>query len=98
MGEGNGQRCRGTLPRPFDIDRAIHELSNNIISDVWSETVDAETGAMNYDSDSSDAGDDNYAATGVLLGYADRETTDDGFSQLGGYPVGDPFRQSNVNG
>lgn len=40
-----------------------------------------------YDSDSSidDAGD--YTETGVLLGYASEEATDDTISHLGGWPV-----------
>lgn len=41
-----------------------------------------------YDSDSSgleDAGD--YTETGVLLGYATTEPTDDTTSHLGGWPV-----------
>jgi hypothetical protein len=41
-----------------------------------------------YDSDSSgleDAGD--YTETGVLLGYASTEPTDDTISHLGGWPV-----------
>lgn len=41
-----------------------------------------------YDSDSSgleDAGD--YTETGVLLGYASTEATDDTISHLGGWPV-----------
>ena len=42
---------------------------------------------MDYDSESSNAGDDGFAATGILLGYASKEATDDSFSQLGGRPV-----------
>lgn len=40
-----------------------------------------------YDTDSSleDAGD--YTETGVLLGYASTEQTDDTISHLGGWPV-----------
>lgn len=40
-----------------------------------------------YDSDSSDTEDEDYTETGVLLGYASKETTEDTISQLGGYPV-----------
>lgn len=46
-----------------------------------------------YDSDSSgleDAGD--YTETGVLLGYAADEPTDDTISHLGGWPVFVLFR------
>lgn len=43
-----------------------------------------------YDSDSSDAEDGDYTETGVLLGYASKEPTEDTISQLGGYPVGKP--------
>jgi hypothetical protein len=48
----------------------------------------SDTVAMDpYDSDSSleDAGD--YTETGVLLGYASTEQTDDTISHLGGWPV-----------
>ena len=38
-----------------------------------------------YDSDSSDGGND--IETNVLLGYASKEPTVDDFSQLGGNPV-----------
>jgi len=38
-----------------------------------------------YDSDSSDGGND--IETNVLLGYASKEPTVDDFSQLGGKPV-----------
>lgn len=40
-----------------------------------------------YDSDSSDGEDGDYTETGVLLGYASKEPTEDSISQLGGYPV-----------
>lgn len=40
-----------------------------------------------YDSDSSDGDDEDYTETGVLLGYASKEPTEDDISQLGGYPV-----------
>jgi len=40
-----------------------------------------------YDSDSSDGEDADYTETGVLLGYASKEPTEDNISQLGGYPV-----------
>ncbi|KAF4556298.1 Hypothetical protein D9617_1g081740 [Elsinoe fawcettii] len=39
-----------------------------------------------YDSDSSD-GEDDYTETGVLLGYASKEATDDAISHLGGHPA-----------
>ena len=39
-----------------------------------------------YDSDSS-GGEDDYAETNVLLGFASEEPTDDSISHLGGYPV-----------
>ena len=39
------------------------------------------------DSDSSDEDSASFTTTNVLLGYASKETTDDTFSQLGGYPV-----------
>jgi pre-rRNA-processing protein TSR4 len=44
-----------------------------------------------YDSDSSleDAGD--YTETGVLLGYASTEQTDDTISHLGGWPVSEYY-------
>lgn len=40
-----------------------------------------------YDSDSSLEDASEYTETGVLLGYATKEPTDDGISHLGGYPV-----------
>lgn len=40
-----------------------------------------------YDSDSSDGEDEDYTDTGVLLGYASKEPTEDNISQLGGFPV-----------
>ncbi|KAI9878244.1 MAG: hypothetical protein M1830_001467 [Pleopsidium flavum] len=40
-----------------------------------------------YDSDSSDGEDADYTETGVLLGYASKEPTEDDISQLGGYPT-----------
>lgn len=40
-----------------------------------------------YDSDSSGLEDDEYTETGVLLGYASKEPTDDTISQLGGHAV-----------
>lgn len=40
-----------------------------------------------YDSDSSLEDDGEYTATNVLLGYATEESTEEGISQLGGYPV-----------
>ena len=42
-----------------------------------------------YDSDSSglDDGDGDLTDTGVLLGYASEEATDDSISHLGGWPV-----------
>ena len=40
-----------------------------------------------YDSDSSLEDDPNYTETGVLLGYATKELTDDLVSHLGGRPV-----------
>jgi pre-rRNA-processing protein TSR4 len=42
-----------------------------------------------YDSDSSgrDDGDVDVTETGVLLGYASDEATDDSISHLGGWPV-----------
>ncbi|PNS21384.1 hypothetical protein CAC42_1163 [Sphaceloma murrayae] len=39
-----------------------------------------------YDSDSSD-GEDDFTETGVLLGYASQEATDDAISHLGGHPM-----------
>lgn len=39
------------------------------------------------DSDSSDGESESFTTTNVLLGYASKETTEDDFSQLGGYPV-----------
>jgi len=39
------------------------------------------------DSDSSDEESRSSTTTNVLLGYTSKEPTDDGFSQLGGYPV-----------
>ncbi|KAI9678521.1 MAG: hypothetical protein M1822_007464 [Bathelium mastoideum] len=40
-----------------------------------------------YDSDSSDADEDEYTQTTVLLGYASKDPTDDNISKLGGYPT-----------
>ncbi|PGH18678.1 hypothetical protein AJ80_04426 [Polytolypa hystricis UAMH7299] len=42
-----------------------------------------------YDSDSSveDVGEGDYTETGVLLGYATEESTDDSISHLGGWPT-----------
>ncbi|KAL8999620.1 MAG: hypothetical protein Q9169_001580 [Polycauliona sp. 2 TL-2023] len=40
-----------------------------------------------YDSDSSGDGDEQYATTNVMLGYASEEATDDIFSHLGGIPA-----------
>lgn len=40
-----------------------------------------------YDSDSSGLEDGDYTETGVLLGYASKEPTDDAISHLGGQPV-----------
>lgn len=37
--------------------------------------------------DSSDEESEQYTTTDVMLGYASEEPTEDGFSQLGGYPV-----------
>ena len=44
---------------------------------------------VNYDSDSSDGGDQDYTETNVLLGYASREASesDDVNSFIGGRPV-----------
>lgn len=39
------------------------------------------------DSDSSEEEGGSFTTTSVVLGYASKEVTDDGFSQLGGYPV-----------
>lgn len=39
------------------------------------------------DSDSSDEDTEIFTTTNVLLGYASKESTDDSFSHLGGYPV-----------
>ncbi|KIV96897.1 hypothetical protein PV10_00711 [Exophiala mesophila] len=41
----------------------------------------------NYDSDSSDSGDDDYSTTNVVLGYASTESAGDDISHLGGYPT-----------
>jgi hypothetical protein len=41
-----------------------------------------------YDSDSSLDGQTEYTETGVLLGYASKEATEDAISHLGGIPVG----------
>lgn len=43
----------------------------------------------NYDSDSSDGGDQDYTETNVLLGYASKEASesDDVNSYIGGRPV-----------
>jgi hypothetical protein len=40
-----------------------------------------------YDSDSSLEGASEYTETGVLLGYATKEPTEDTISHLGGQPV-----------
>ena len=40
-----------------------------------------------YDSDSSLDGQTEYTETGVLLGYASQEATEDAISHLGGIPV-----------
>jgi hypothetical protein len=40
-----------------------------------------------YDSDSSLEDASEYTETGVLLGYATKESTDDTISRLGGHPV-----------
>ncbi|QDS77957.1 hypothetical protein FKW77_001648 [Venturia effusa] len=40
-----------------------------------------------YDSDSSDGEDGDYTKTSTLLGYAEKDPTDDSISQLGGYPT-----------
>jgi pre-rRNA-processing protein TSR4 len=40
-----------------------------------------------YDSDSSLEGASEYTETGVLLGYATKEPTEDTISHLGGHPV-----------
>ncbi|MCJ1367189.1 hypothetical protein MMC16_006321 [Acarospora aff. strigata] len=42
---------------------------------------------MSYDSDSSDGEEEDYTETGVLLGYASKEPTEDDISQLGGHPT-----------
>ena len=39
------------------------------------------------DSDTSDEDNGSFTTTNVMLGYASKEPTDDGFSQLGGFPV-----------
>lgn len=39
------------------------------------------------DNESSDDETEEFTTTNVLLGYASKESTDDSFSQLGGYPV-----------
>lgn len=39
------------------------------------------------DNESSDDETQDFTTTNVLLGYASKESTDDSFSQLGGYPV-----------
>lgn len=41
-----------------------------------------------YDSDSSLDDQTEYTETGVLLGYASKEATEDAISHLGGIPVG----------
>lgn len=41
----------------------------------------------NYDSDSSDSGDEEYSTTNVVLGYASPESAGDEISHLGGYPT-----------
>lgn len=41
-----------------------------------------------YDSDSSLGDQTEYTETGVLLGYASKEATEDAISHLGGIPVG----------
>lgn len=43
-----------------------------------------------YDSDSSLEDNSEYTETGVLLGYATKESTDDTISHLGGHPVSPP--------
>ena len=40
-----------------------------------------------YDSDSSGIEEGDYTETGVLLGYASKEPTEDTISHLGGHPV-----------
>jgi pre-rRNA-processing protein TSR4 len=40
-----------------------------------------------YDSDSSLEDASEYTETGVLLGYATKEPTDDSISHVGGHPV-----------
>lgn len=52
-----------------------------------------------YDSDSSDGEDGDYTKTSTLLGYAEKEPTDDPINQLGGYPVsvGSHTRSSCTN-
>lgn len=49
----------------------------------------------NYDSDSSDGGDQDYTETNVLLGYASKEASesDDVNSYIGGRPVRTPAQQ-----
>jgi len=48
---------------------------------------------VNYDSDSSDGGDQDYTETNVLLGYASKEASesDDVNSYIGGQPVSHPL-------
>lgn len=43
-----------------------------------------------YDSDSSLEENSEYTETGVLLGYATKDSTDDSISHLGGHPVSLP--------
>lgn len=43
-----------------------------------------------YDSDSSLDDQTDYTETGVLLGYASKEATEDAVSHLGGVPVCEP--------
>ena len=40
-----------------------------------------------YESESSEDDPTSFTTTNVLLGYASKELTDDGISQLGGQPV-----------
>jgi hypothetical protein len=51
----------------------------------------------NYDSDSSDGGDQDFTETNVLLGYASKEASesDDVNSYIGGRPVRTPMRQKS---
>ena len=64
---------------------AVTMLLINTIVDVKLAGLVARLMMLSVDSDSSD--EEDFTTTNVLLGYASKEPTDDGFSQLGGFPV-----------